>query len=153
MFLNMKKLHQFCSCKIKDYFSFDKQIANLKEQLEFQENNRDVNSFIRSKNKTNRQVENQVIKKIMIENRINEKILWKSIIDEIFNGYRDTYRPKYDYVIEKYMNNKKDKVIEAELFMSTTTQYRYKAEILSHIAIIALSKNLIDLSDFNNDEK
>jgi RinA family phage transcriptional activator len=149
----MKKLHQYCSQRVKDYFSFDKQIVNLKEQLEYEESNQGVNSFIKSKNKISNKVENAVIKRIMIENKINEKILWKSIIEDVIDGYRNTYKPKYDYIIEKYMYDKKDKVIETELFMSTTTQYRYKAEFLSQIAIIALSKNLIVLSEFENENK
>lgn len=152
MSVNLKKIHRFCANRVKDYFLFDNQIKNLKDQLEFQESNKDRNSFIKSKNKRSNIVENEVIRKIMIENKINEKILWKNIIENVLIGYRDTYRPKYDYIIEKFMNNKTDRVIEAELFMSPTTQYRYKAEILSIVAIIASSKNLIILSEFDDNK-
>lgn len=152
MFLNMKKLYKLCSDKMRDYFVFDNQIKNLKEQLEFQESNQDVNSFIKSKNKVSNKVENEVIKKIMIENKINQIIIWKSIIADIIEGYKKTYKPKYDYIIEKFMNHKKDKEIEEELFMSTTTQYRYKTEIVYQVAIMALSKNLITITEMLDDE-
>lgn len=152
MFLNMKKLYKLCSYKMRDYFVFDNQIKNLKEQLEFEENNKDVNSFIKSKNKTSNKVENEVIKKIMIENKINQIMLWKNIISDVIEGYRITYKPKYDYIIEKFMNHKKDKEIEEELFMSITTQYRYKTEIIYQVAFMALSKNLITISEISEDE-
>lgn len=152
MFLNMKKLYKLCSDKMRDYFVFDNQIKNLKEQLEFEESNQDVNSFIKSKKKVSNKVENEVIRKIMIENKINQIIIWKSIIADIIDGYKKTYKPKYDYIIEKFMNHKKDKEIEEELFMSTTTQYRYKTEIVYQVAIMALSKNLITITEVLDDE-
>ena len=87
MFLNMKKLYKLCSDKMRDYFVFDNQIQNLKEQLEFDESNQDVNSFIKSKNKVSNKVENEVIKRIMIENKINQIMMWKCIISDIIDGY------------------------------------------------------------------
>lgn len=153
MFLNMKKLYKLCSEKIRDYFVFDKQIKNLREQLEFEESNQDVNSFIKSKNKVNNKVENEVIKKIMIENKINQIILWKSIISDIIDGYKVTNKPKYDYIIEKFMNHKRDAEIGEELFMSPTTQYRYKTEIVYQVAIMAISKNLITLNEIVDEQE
>lgn len=148
MFLDMKKISKISCEKLQDFFVIDQQIENLKNQLEFEySNNKDVNSFIKSKNKRGNNVENTVIKRIMIENKINEKIMWKEIIEEILNGYKRTYKPKYDYIIEKFMNHKTDQAIGEDLFMSNNTQYRYKQEIAYHIALIALSKNLIILSE------
>lgn len=152
MFLNMKKLYKLCSYKMRDYFVFDNQIKNLKEQLEFEENHQDVNSFIKSKNRISNKVENEVIKKIMIQNKINQIMIWKDLISNIIEGYKETYKPKYDYIIEKFMNHKKDKEIEDELLMSTTTQYRYKTEIVYQVAILALSKNLITITEMLDEE-
>ena len=153
MFLNMKKLYKLCSEKIRDYFVFDKQIKNLKEQLEFEESNQDVNSFIKSKNKVSNKVENEVIKKIMIENKINQIVLWKGIIADIIDGYKATNKPKYNYIIEKFMNHKRDSEIGEELFMSPTTQYRYKTEIVYQVAIMAVSKNLITLNEIVDEDE
>ena len=89
---------------------------------------------------------------LMDKNKINQIIIWKSIIADIIEGYKKTYKPKYDYIIEKFMNHKKDKEIEEELFMSTTTQYRYKTEIVYQVAIMALSKNLITITEVLDDE-
>lgn len=147
MFLNMKKLYKISAEMLRDYFVFDSQIKNLKEQIEFQTSDKDINSTIKSKNKVSNKVENEVIRKIMIENKINQIMIWKDVIFNVIEGYKKTYRPKYDYIIEKFMNRKNDKDIEDELFMSTTTQYRYKTEIVYQIAIIAISKNLIILSE------
>ena len=36
--------------------------------------------------------------------------------------------------------------------MSTTTQYRYKTEIVYQVAIMALSKNLITITEVLDDE-
>ncbi len=147
MFLDMKKISKISCEKLQDFFVIDQQIENLKSQLEFEENNKDVNSFIKSKNKRGNTVENKVMRKIMIENKINEKIIWKEIIGDIIEGYRKNYKPKYDYIIEKFMNHKTDQDIAQELFMANNTQYRYKLEISYHIAIIAVSKNLILISE------
>lgn len=149
MFLDMKKIIKISCEKLQDFFVIDQQIENLKSQLEFEENSKDVNSFIKSKNKRNNTVENAVIKRIMIENKINEKFMWKEIISNILEGYKKYYKPKYDYIIEKFMNHKTDLDIAQELFMANNTQYRYKQEIAYHIAIIAVSKNLILISEIN----
>ena len=149
MFLDMKKIIKLSCEKLQDFFVIDQQIENLKSQLEFEENSKDVNSFIKSKNKRNNTVENAVIKRIMIENKINEKFMWKEIIGNILEGYKKCYKPKYDYIIEKFMNHKTDLDIAQELFMANNTQYRYKQEIAYHIAIIAVSKNLILISEIN----
>ena len=147
MFLDMKKISKISCEKLQDFFVIDQQIENLKNQLEFEESNKDVNSFIKSKNKRENTVENKVIKRIMIENKINEKLLWKEIIGDILDGYKKTYKPKYDYIIEKFMNHKTDQDIAQDLFMANNTQYRYKQEIAYHIGIIAVSKNLILISE------
>lgn len=147
MFLDMKKITKISCEKLQDFFVIDKQIENLKNQLEFEENNKDANSFIKSKNKMGNTVENRVIKKIMIENKINEKIIWKELIADIIEGYKKTYKPKYNYIIEKFMNHKTDQDIAVELLMANNTQYRYKQEIAYQIAISAVSKNLILISE------
>ena len=82
MQLNIKKLNKFCYEKVNDYFVFDEKIKKLKDQLETS-NSRDINSSIQSKNKVNRSVENEVIKKIVIENKINEIILWRDIVEQV----------------------------------------------------------------------
>jgi hypothetical protein len=148
----MKKVNRLCSEKIQDYFVFESQMQNLKEQLEYEEKNQDVNSFIKSKNRISNKVENEVIKKIMIENKINQTIIWHSIIGDILERYKKTYKPKYNYIIEKFMNHKKDDEIGEKLYMSTTTQYRYKAEIVCQVAIIGLSKHLISINELLDEE-
>ena len=146
MFLDVKKISKVSCEKLQDFFVIDQQIENLKNQLEFEESNKDVNSFIKSTSERGNTVENKVIKRIMIENKINEKLLWKEIIRDILDGYKKTYKPKYDYIIEKFMNHKTDQDIAQDLFMANT-QYRYKQEIAYHIGIIAVSKNLILISE------
>lgn len=147
MFVDMRKVSRIVCGRLQDYFSFDKQIAELKKQLEFKEDTKDINSTIKSKNKISNVVESEVIRRIMIENRINEKILWKSIIDDVIKGYEKIHKGKHDYIIEKFMNHKRDSDIENELFMASNSQYRYKIEIVCHIIMIALSKDLISISD------
>ena len=117
MFVSIKKMTTLGSRKLKDYFAFDKQMENLKEKLEQEETGKDVNSFIKSKNKISSTVENKVIRKIMLENKINELILWKGIVEEVINGYK------------KFQ------------------EHKYKVEIAYQISIIALSKNLITIDD------
>ena len=95
MFVSIKKITTMGSRKLRDYFTFDKQIESLQEKLEKEEIGKDVNSFIKSKNKVSNAVENQVIRKIMLENKINELILWKGIIEDVINGYKKFQEHKY----------------------------------------------------------
>lgn len=147
MFVSIKKMTTLGSRKLKDYFAFDKQMENLKEKLEQEETGKDVNSFIKSKNKISSTVENKVIRKIMLENKINELILWKGIVEEVINGYKKFQEHKYKYIIQKFMYSKTDDEVSKILYMSTATQYKYKVEIAYQISIIALSKNLITIDD------
>ena len=55
MFLDMKKISKISCEKLQDFFVIDKQIENLENQLKFEDNNKDVNSFIKSKNKRGKQ--------------------------------------------------------------------------------------------------
>ena len=79
MFLDMKKISKISCEKLQDFFVIDQQIENLKNQLEFEySNNKDVNSFIKSKNKRGNDVK----------------------------VYKRTYKPKYDYIIENNVEKK-----------------------------------------------
>ena len=147
MFVSIKKITTMGSRKLRDYFTFDKQIESLQEKLEKEEIGKDVNSFIKSKNKVSNAVENQVIRKIMLENKINELILCKGIIEDVINGYKKFQEHKYKYIIEKFMYCKTDDEVSKSLYMSTATQYKYKVEIAYQISIIALSKNLITIDE------
>ena len=147
MQLNIKKLNKFCYEKVDDYFVFDEKIKKLKDQLETS-NSRDINSSIQSKNKVNRSVENEVIKKIVIENKINEIILWRDIVEQVLNQCKKTSKYKYEYYIERFMNRKTDYIIQAEMLMSPNTQSNYKKELVLQISLLGISKNLIIVNDF-----
>ena len=93
-------------------------------------------------------MENEVIKKIVIENKINEIILWRDIVEQVLNQCKKTSKYKYEYYIERFMNRKTDYIIQAEMLMSPNTQSNYKKELVLQISLLGISKNLIIVNDF-----
>ena len=79
--MRIKRILNFVKVKVSEYPRIDSIVESLEEQKETS-NNRDINSFIRSKNRINRNIEFQAMKNIDIDNKIEEYRKWQSIIKE-----------------------------------------------------------------------
>ena len=66
-----KKVKKIIRKKLYEYPIYDRVINELELEKDTTEG-RDINSSIRSKNKINRGIESQVIKKISLDNKIKE---------------------------------------------------------------------------------
>lgn len=119
----------------------------LINELELEKNTTegiDINSSIRSKNKINRGIESQVIKKISLDNKIKEYKQWKELIDNVLQEFRKYDKTKLKVIEYKFFCNIPEDIIADELYVSKTTVRTYINDIYFEIGILASLNNLIN---------
>ena len=119
----------------------------LINELELEKNTTegiDINSSIRSKNKINRGIESQVIKKISLDNKIKEYKQWKELIDNVLQEFRKCDKTKLKVIEYKFFGNIPEDIIADELYVSKTTVRTYINDIYFEIGILASLNNLIN---------
>ena len=84
----VKKVRKIVNEKLSEYPIMENQIKELKSQLGSAPICKDVNSFIKSKGKTSNLTEGIAIHDIEIEERIEEYIKWKNLIDSIYDDFK-----------------------------------------------------------------
>ena len=144
-----KKIKKIIRKKLYEYPLYDRLINELELEKDSLEG-MDINSSIRSKNKVNRKIENQIIKNISIENKINEYKRWKEIIDNVLQELRKSDKTKLKVIEYKFLGNVPEDIIADELYISRTTVRTYIHDIYFEIGIIAIFENLISKSIVNN---
>lgn len=144
-----KKIKKIIRKKLYEYPMYDRLINELELEKDSLEG-MDINSSIRSKNKVNRKIENQIIKNISIENKINEYKRWKEIIDNVLQELRKSDKTKLKVIEYKFLGNVPEDIIADELYISRTTVRTYIHDIYFEIGIIAIFENLISKSIVNN---
>ena len=144
-----KKIKKIIRKKLYEYPIYDRLINELELEKDSLEG-MDINSSIRSKNKLNRKIENQIIKNISIENKINEYKRWKEIIDNVLQELRKSDKTKLKVIEYKFLGNVPEDIIAEELYISRTTVRTYIHDIYFEIGIIAIFENLIIKSIVNN---
>ncbi len=144
-----KKIKKIIRKKLYEYPIYDRLINELELEKDSLEG-MDINSSIRSKNKVNRKIENQIIKNISIENKINEYKRWKEIIDNVLQELRKSDKTKLKVIEYKFLGNVPEDIIADELYISRTTVRTYIHDIYFEIGIIAIFENLISKSIVNN---
>lgn len=144
-----KKIKKIIRKKLYEYPIYDRLINELELEKDSLEG-MDINSSIRSKNKVNRKIENQIIKNISIENKINEYKRWKEIIDNVLQELRKSDKTKLKVIEYKFLGNVPEDIIAEELYISRTTVRTYIHDIYFEIGIIAIFENLISKSIVNN---
>lgn len=144
-----KKIKKIIRKKLYEYSMYDRLINELELEKDSLEG-MDINSSIRSKNKVNRKIENQIIKNISIENKINEYKRWKEIIDNVLQELRKSDKTKLKVIEYKFLGNVPEDIIADELYISRTTVRTYIHDIYFEIGIIAIFENLISKSIVNN---
>ena len=145
----IKKIKKIIRKKLYEYPIYDRLINELELERDTIEG-MDINSSIRSKNKVNRKIENQIIKNISIENKINEYKRWKEIIDNVLQELRKSDKTKLKVIEYKFLGNVPEDIIAEELYISRTTVRTYIHDIYFEIGIIAIFENLISKSIVNN---
>lgn len=144
-----KKIKKIIRKKLYEYPIYDRLINELELEKDSLEG-MDINSSIKSKNKISRKTENQIIKNISIDNKINEYRRWKEIIDNVLQELRKSDKTKLKVIEYKFFGNIPEDIIAEELYISRTTVRTYIHDIYFEIGIIAVFENLISKSIVNN---
>lgn len=127
--------HLYC------YYSIDEEIRNIKDK--YSVNDRDINSWIKSKGKITQTTELTAIKNIGIEDKIQKKIKWHYLIKGIIDNYKVNDPEKYLFIKLKYLEKCSTTKIEMKMAICRATQSRLKTEIIYYIALHAVKENLI----------
>lgn len=140
-----KKVKKIIRKKLYEYPIYDRLINELELEKDTIEG-KDINSSIRSKNKINRGIEQQVIKNISIDNKIKEYKQWKELIDIVLQEFRKCDKTKLKVIEYKFFGNIPEDIIADELYVSKTTVRTYINDIYFEIGLLASFNNLINKS-------
>lgn len=136
-----------CIKYVKEIISEYPRIDTIIQSLEMKKdisNNRDVNSFIRSKNKINRTTEIQAINSVNIDKRIENYRKWQNIINNELEDIKTTDNDVYKVVKSKFAGATFDN-IENETFIGRQRAIRLYYDFIVNITLLALDNNLIEI--------
>ena len=125
------------------YYSVDIEIRDIKEKYSI--NDKDINSWIKSKGKITRSTEVTAIRNICIEDRIQQRIKWYYLIKDIINDYKVNEPEKYLFIKLKYFDKCSTSKIEMKMAICRATQAKLKTDIIYYIALFAVKENLIKI--------
>ena len=146
--MKINKVRDIVQKKIKLYSTFNTIINNLEEN-KLASYSRDINSFIKSKNKNSNIVEVQAIKNIIIDNQIKEIEEWRKIIDFVFEEIKEeNNNTKLEALQYKYLCKIPESSILEMLPISKGTLRNYMLEFIIEIGIIAIDKGTIKMEKF-----
>lgn len=130
--------------KIKNYLyhynELDKKIDILKSNMSNYEYNQSYGRYIKNRSSS---LEDEVIRKINLENRILKIQKWQELISEILQEYRTKKEIYYDFIVMKYINKESKFNIQKRLGLSLSTQKDMNAKVLHHIFLVAIEKNIL----------
>lgn len=137
-----KKVKKIIRKKLYEYPIYDRLINELELEKDTVSGG-DINSSIKSKNKISSVTEEQVIKNISIDSKINEYKKWKELIDNVLQDFRKCDKTKLKIVEYKFFGNIPEDIIADELYVSKSTVRSYLKDIYFEIGILATLNNLI----------
>lgn len=141
-----KDIIEIVESHLFSYLSVEKEIETIKDKYNIDE--KDINSWIRSKGKISRSTETLAIKNIQLENEIECKIKWHFIIENILRKYEErNEQSKLKYINYKYFNKFSLTKIEIQMAISRPALSRIKYDVIYYIALYAVEENLIKLED------
>lgn len=137
-----KKVKKIIRKKLYEYPIYDRLINELELEKDTVSGG-DINSSIKSKNKISSVTEEQVIKNISIDSKINEYKKWKELIDNVLQDFRKCDKTKLKIVEYKFFGNIPEDIIADELYVSKSTVRSYLKDIYFEVGILATLNNLI----------
>ena len=127
--MRIKRILNFVKVKVSEYPRIDSIVESLEEQKETS-NNRDINSFIRSKNRINRNIEFQAMKNIDI----------KEELKLIENTDNETFK-----IIESRLSGATFEKIQEELYLGHRTVMGLYNNFIMEVTLLALKNDLISI--------
>lgn len=141
--MRVKKILSYVKLKVKEYPKIDSIIEGLELSKETQ-SNRDINSFIKSKNKINRTTEIQAVKNISIDKKIEEYRKWQKLIQNELKELKIKDNDVYKIVFFKFTGYSFDK-IKDELYLGERTVINLYNDFIIEITLLAIKNGLIHI--------
>ena len=141
--MRIKRILNFVKVKVSEYPRIDSIVENLEEQKETS-NSRDINSFIKSKNRINRNIEFQAMKNIDIDSKIEEYRKWQSIIKEELKLIENTDNETFK-IIESRLSGATFEKIQEELYLGHRTVMGLYNNFIMEVTLLALKNDLISI--------
>lgn len=141
--MRVKKILSYVKLKVKEYPKIDSNIEGLELSKETQ-SNRDINSFIKSKNKINRTTEIQAVKNISIDKKIEEYRKWQKLIQDELKELKIKDNDVYKIVFFKFTGYSFDK-IKDELYLGERTVINLYNDFIIEITLLAIKNGLIHI--------
>lgn len=141
--MRVKKILSYVKLKVKEYPKIDSIIEGLELSKETQ-SNRDINSFIKSKNKINRTTEIQAVKNISIDKKIEEYRKWQKLIQDELKELKIKDNDVYKIVFFKFTGYSFDKVKD-ELYLGERTVINLYNDFIIEITLLAIKNGLIHI--------
>ena len=117
--MKVKEILSYVKVKVSEYPKMDSIIEGLELSKET-EKSKDINSFIRSKNKVSKNTEEQVVRNINIDKKIDEYKKWQNLIKNELEELRIKDNDLYKIVIFKITGYSFEK-IKSELYLGERT--------------------------------
>ena len=141
--MKVKEILSYVKVKVSEYPKMDSIIEGLELRKE-NEKRKDVNSFIRSKNKVNKNTEEQVLRNINIDKKIDEYKKWQSLIKNELEELRIKDNDLYKIVIFKITGYSFEK-IKSELYLGERTVINSYNNFIIQISLLAVKDGLIHI--------
>ena len=138
--MRVKKILSYVKLKVKEYPKIDSIIEGLELSKETQ-SNRDINSFIKSKNKINRTTEIQAVKNISIDKKIEEYRKWQKLIQDELKELKIKDNDVYKIVFFKFTGYSFDK-IKDELYLGERTVINLYNDFIIEITLLAIKNGI-----------
>lgn len=122
------------------YDLIDWNLGILEKDIQNFDYDQSYNKWIKSKGSS---LEEQAINNINIETKIMKIIRWKKLITEILEEYKTKDNLKYRFMYLKYFRRLRPLKIQDKLHISGDKQKEIQAEILNHIFLTAIEKNML----------
>ena len=135
--MRVKKILNYVKAKVSEYPRID----TIIEELELK---KDINVFISSKNKVNKNVEVQAIKNIDIDKKIEEYKKWQFLIKNELEIIKNTDLETYKIVNSRFLGATFAS-IENELFIGERTVKRLYNEFIIEISFWAIKNELVKI--------
>ena len=141
--MRVKKILSYVKLKVKEYPKIDSIIEGLELSKETQ-SNRDINSFIKSKNEINRTTEIQAVKNISIDKKIEEYRKWQKLIQDELKELKIKDNDVYKIVFFKFTGYSFDK-LKDELYLGERTVINLYNDFIIEITLLAIKNGLIHI--------
>ena len=146
--MRVKKILSYVKLKVKEYPKIDSIIEGLELSKETQ-SNRDINSFIKSKNEINRTTEIQAVKNISIDKKIEEYRKWQKLIQDELKELKIKDNDVYKIVFFKFTGYSFDKIKDelylGELYLGERTVINLYNDFIIEITLLAIKNGLIHI--------